>query len=91
MSLACAQTPFDAQVEEILSTVLLPGMMLTPAMPAVSNEVWAVLKTMPYTTRYRLYVQLRVRLCSEGLRLTCNMLTLASAELSTPEVSVMDC
>lgn len=64
--------PFsDAQVEVILSTVLLPGMMLTPAMPAVSNEVWAVLKTMPYTTRYRLYVQLRVRLCFEGRGLKC--------------------
>ncbi len=40
--------------------MLLPGMMLTPANPAVCNEAWALLKTMPYTTRYRLYVQLRV-------------------------------
>lgn len=47
-------------MEEVLSTVLLPGMMLTPANPAVCNEAWALLKTMPYTTRYRLYVQLRV-------------------------------
>ena len=61
LTCASAETfPFGVQVEEVLCTVLLPGMMLTPAMPAVCNEVWALLKTMPYTTRYRLYVQLRV-------------------------------
>jgi hypothetical protein len=48
------------QVEEVLSTVLLPGMMLLPAVTAVCCEAWSVLGAMPYTTRYRLYVQLRV-------------------------------
>jgi len=67
------------KVEVILSTVLLPGMMLTPAMPAVSNEVWAVLKTMPYTTRYRLYVQLRETTTSTPLLSAASKL--ASVEL----------
>ena len=49
-----------AQVEEALSGVLLPGMLLTPAVPAVAAEIHAVLAVLPYTTRYRLYSELRV-------------------------------
>lgn len=52
---------FTLQVEEVLSGVLLPGMMLTPAVPAVASEIYSVLAALPYTTRYRLYTQLRVR------------------------------
>jgi len=52
---------FTLQVEEVLSGVLLPGMMLTPAVPAVASEIYFVLAALPYTTRYRLYTQLRVR------------------------------
>lgn len=45
----------------MLSGVLLPGMLLTPAVPAVACEIHSALSVLPYTTRYRLYSELRVR------------------------------
>ncbi|KAK9815918.1 hypothetical protein WJX72_011962 [[Myrmecia] bisecta] len=45
--------------EEILSRILLPAMTMVPANPAVVMEVWAILQLFPYTTRFRLYAELR--------------------------------
>ena len=41
--------------------MVLPSMMLVPAMPAVAAEAWVLLCLLPYPTRYRLYNELRVR------------------------------
>lgn len=49
------------EVEELLSGVLLPGMLLAGAVPAVACEICGALAALPYTTRYRLYSELRVR------------------------------
>jgi hypothetical protein len=43
------------QTYEFLKTFLVPSMSLFPANPAISTELWAVLKRLPYATRYRLY------------------------------------
>jgi THO complex subunit 2 len=34
---------------------LVPSLSLFPSNPAISTELWAVLKRLPYATRYRLY------------------------------------
>ena len=41
--------------------MLLPGMLLTGAVPAVACEIYGALSALPYTRRYRLYGELRVR------------------------------
>ena len=40
--------------------MLLPGMLLTGAVPAVACEIYGALSALPYTRRYRLYSELRV-------------------------------
>ena len=50
-----------AQVEELAGGCLLPALALTPANPALAGEVWALLKLLPYTTRWRLYGRLKAR------------------------------
>jgi hypothetical protein len=35
----------------VLEKVLLPALMMTPANPAISFEVWEVLKLLPYEVR----------------------------------------
>jgi THO complex subunit 2 len=42
-------------VETMLSMSLLPGVTLIPANPGVVNELWEVLKTLPYLSRFKLY------------------------------------
>lgn len=42
--------------------MLLPGMLLTGAVPAVACEIYGALSALPYTRRYRLYSELRVSL-----------------------------
>ncbi len=51
----------EIQVEEVIGGVLLPGMLLTGAVPAVACEIYGALSALPYTRRYRLYNELRVR------------------------------
>lgn len=41
--------------EGLLRRVLLPGLSLVPANPALSHEVWSVLELLPYTDRFRVY------------------------------------
>ena len=48
-----------AQVEELAGDCLLPALALTPANPALAGEVWALLRLLPYTTRWRLYNRLK--------------------------------
>ncbi|KAH7839633.1 hypothetical protein Vadar_006542 [Vaccinium darrowii] len=43
------------RVEEALGTCLLPSLQLTPANPAVGQEIWEVMNLLPYEVRYRLY------------------------------------
>ena len=38
-----------------LKTFLVPSLSLFPSNPAISIELWGVLKLLPYATRYRLY------------------------------------
>lgn len=45
-----------------LRRVLLPASTLVPALPALPLELWELLKLLPYTTRYRMYADLRVSL-----------------------------
>jgi hypothetical protein len=53
-----------AQVEDLLSDVVLPASVLVPANCVLAYELWGVLQLLPYTARFRLYVRLRVRLAS---------------------------
>lgn len=53
-------------MEELAGASLLPALALTPANPALAGEVWALLKLLPYTTRWRLYGRLKAR-CSTSL------------------------
>jgi len=46
-------------VEKLVSTVLLPGLSLTTANCGLSNELWSVLKSLPYTNRFRLYAEFK--------------------------------
>ena len=48
-------------MEELAGGCLLPALALTPANPALAAEVWALLRLLPYATRWRLYSGLRVR------------------------------
>ncbi|KAK9839458.1 hypothetical protein WJX81_003560 [Elliptochloris bilobata] len=64
---AVARAPGDAQaaaahaqVEELMELSVLPALALTPANPALAGEVWALLKVLPYTARWRLYSRLKV-------------------------------
>ncbi|XP_058182779.1 THO complex subunit 2 isoform X3 [Rhododendron vialii] len=43
------------RIEEALGTCLLPSLQLTPANPAVGQEIWEVMNLLPYEVRYRLY------------------------------------
>ncbi|XP_057478199.1 THO complex subunit 2 isoform X1 [Actinidia eriantha] len=43
------------RIEEALGTCLLPSLQLTPANPAVGQEIWEVMNLLPYEGRYRLY------------------------------------
>ncbi|CAH2033971.1 unnamed protein product [Thlaspi arvense] len=43
------------RVEEALGACLLPSLQLVPANPAVGNEIWEVMRLLPYEARYRLY------------------------------------
>jgi THO complex subunit 2 len=51
----------EAEVElsdatyKLFKTFLVPSLSLFPSNPAISTELWAVLKRLPYATRYRLY------------------------------------
>jgi THO complex subunit 2 N-terminus/Transcription- and export-related complex subunit len=38
-----------------LQTFLVPSLSLFPSNPAISSELWAALKQLPYTTRYQFY------------------------------------
>jgi hypothetical protein len=40
---------------KLFKTFLVPSLSLFPSNPAISTELWAVLKCLPYATRYRLY------------------------------------
>eukprot|EP00850_Spirogloea_muscicola_P022111 SM000277S10346 [mRNA] locus=s277:6832:17596:- [translate_table: standard] len=43
------------KVEEVLGCCLFPSMQLVPANPAVSLQMWELLKELKYEVRYRLY------------------------------------
>lgn len=49
-------SPFHlTQVESLLTNVLLPALLLVKSHAALCNELWEVLKLLPYETRYRIY------------------------------------
>lgn len=57
-----AFSPFHlTQVESLLTNVLLPALLLVKSHAALCNELWEVLKLLPYETRYRIYGYWKVR------------------------------
>ncbi|KAK9750246.1 hypothetical protein RND81_02G181900 [Saponaria officinalis] len=44
-----------SRIEEALGTCLLPSLQLVPANPAVGQEIWEVMRLLPYEVRFRLY------------------------------------
>lgn len=46
-------------VVELTGQHLLPGLSLLPPNPGIANELWELLKTLPYEVRYTLYAQWR--------------------------------
>jgi THO complex subunit 2 len=58
-SLLSDQETEDPVVSEktynFFKTFLVPSLSLFPSNPAISTELWSVLKRLPYATRYRLY------------------------------------
>lgn len=49
-----------AVTERIITKVLLPGLTVAGCNPALSSEVWEVLKPLPYQTRYDAYARWRL-------------------------------
>lgn len=49
------------QVEKVVVGVLLPGMALMPAHAPLSLELWSLLRSFPYDTRFRFYHRVQVR------------------------------
>eukprot|EP00798_Chlamydomonas_sp_ICE-L_P015991 gene15991-22125_t len=47
------------KITEAILLCLLPGSALVPAMPALSNELWLLMKLFPFETRYKLYADLK--------------------------------
>jgi THO complex subunit 2 len=50
-----AEHPVSDETYSFFKTFLVPSMSLFPSNPAISTELWTVLKRLPYATRYRLY------------------------------------
>lgn len=48
-----------ARVEEVIGRVLLPACALVPSVPALSHELWELLRLLPYVARYKLYADFR--------------------------------
>lgn len=48
-------TSIDSETLSVLSTFLIPSLSLFPSDTILPNEVWAVLKYLPYELRYKLY------------------------------------
>ena len=49
------------QAEEVVSGSLLPALTMIPANVGLAHEIWSVLECLPYTTRFRLYLEWQVR------------------------------
>lgn len=58
------------QLQELLQTVVLPGLQLVPANAAVTTEVWKVLQLLPYRQRFCMYAKWQVCLLTSQLRFT---------------------
>jgi len=43
------------RIEEALGSCILPSLQLIPANPAIGQEIWELLRLLPYEVRYRLY------------------------------------
>eukprot|EP01103_Thecamoeba_quadrilineata_P015330 TRINITY_DN480_c0_g2_i3.p1 TRINITY_DN480_c0_g2~~TRINITY_DN480_c0_g2_i3.p1 ORF type:complete len:1658 (-),score=455.84 TRINITY_DN480_c0_g2_i3:20-4993(-) len=63
------QTPnYDkTKFEKILSKFLLPALSLISSNPAIVNEVWEILKSLPYQTRYRFYYRWKIAYTKQPL------------------------
>jgi len=42
-------------IEEVLKISLLPGLTLIPTNPGIANELWELLKLLPYQSRFKQY------------------------------------
>jgi hypothetical protein len=47
-------------VVEAISTSVLPASTLVPSNAALSDELWQLLRLLPYATRFKLYGELKV-------------------------------
>lgn len=69
-------------VLDFLRSFLLPSLSLFPSNPTMSQEIWAVLRTLPYQTRYSMYQSwLGKGLERAGLRDTAKPLWLVAGEI----------
>ncbi|CAG9467053.1 unnamed protein product [Pedinophyceae sp. YPF-701] len=49
----------QSAMEDVLVESVLPGLILCPVNAGLAAEVWEVLRLLPYTTRFRLYSELK--------------------------------